>query len=160
MCIQATGDWRIGPAPLRYVMPRFGKLSLLMVEDDANVRFLLDVAARRAELFDPIVLVNDGRAALERLQSSDGPDLPGLIVTDLSMPRMSGLELLKAVKADERLRHIPVAIITSSDLINDRSLALAGGACSFVHKPYGVDALVRALTAIRESCGVAAGTAV
>lgn len=140
-------------------MPRFGKLSLLIVEDDANVRFLLEAAARRAQVFDPIVVVNDGKAALERLQSTEGPDLPGLIATDLSMPRMTGLELLKAVKGDERLRHIPVAIITSSDLPHDRELALGAGACSFVHKPYGVDALVRALLGIRESCGETAGTA-
>jgi chemosensory pili system protein ChpA (sensor histidine kinase/response regulator) len=141
-------------------MPRFGKISLLIVEDDANVRFLLEAAARRADLFDPIVLVNDGLAALERLQSSYGPELPGLIATDLSMPRMTGLELLKEVKSDERLRHIPVAIITSSDLPHDRDVALTAGACSFVHKPYGVDALVRALIGIRESCGEAAGAAI
>jgi CheY-like chemotaxis protein len=140
-------------------MPRFGKISLLIVEDDANVRFLLEAAARRAELFDPIVVENDGQAAWERLQSTEGLDLPGLIATDLSMPHMTGLELLKAVKNDERLRHIPVAVITSSDLPKDRDLALASGACSFVHKPYGIDALVRALLGIRESCGEAAGTA-
>lgn len=140
-------------------MPHSGKVSLLIVEDDANLRYLLETAARRAGLFEPVISAKDGQAALEILQASAGTELPAMIVTDLSMPRMTGLELLRALKSDLRTRSIPVAIITSSDLPNDRDLALEAGACSFVHKPYGLDALARALVAIRECCGEAAGTA-
>ena len=138
-------------------MPR-GKVSLMIVEDDANVRFLLETAALRTDLFDPIASANDGQEALDKLRTSQTPELPGLIVSDLSMPRMTGLDLVRAVKADERMRAISVAIITSSDAPNDRAMALEAGVCSFVHKPYGLDALAQALTAIRDSCETAATT--
>src|SRR5688572_28538104 len=126
-------------------MPLPSKVRLLIVDDDANVRILLEAAARRSGLFDPIVVAGDGQTAFEILSVSETTDLPTLIVSDLSMPRMTGLELLRAVKADERLRHINVAIITSSNIPNDRELAMAAGACPFVHKPQGLESLVRAL---------------
>ena len=140
-------------------MPLSGQVSLLIVEDDANLRYLLETAARRTGLFDPVVSAKDGQAALEILQTSAETDMPAMIVTDLSMPRMTGLELLRALKSELRTRSIPVAVITSSDLPNDRDLALEAGACSFVRKPYGLDALASALVAMRESCGEAAETA-
>jgi CheY-like chemotaxis protein len=86
------------------------------------------------------------------LTATDSARLPDLIVTDLSMPHMTGLELVRAVKSDARMRNIPVAIITSSDTPSDRDVAISAGACSFVAKPFGVDALTRALIGIREAC--------
>jgi len=122
----------------------------MIVEDDVNLRFVFEAAARRAGIFEPIALAVDGQAALDALRASDAATLPALIVSDLSMPRMTGLDLLRAVKNDATLRTIPIAIITSSDNPNDRDLALAAGACSFVSKPYGIDALTKALLALRE----------
>jgi CheY-like chemotaxis protein len=138
-------------------MPHSGKVRLLIVEDDANIRFLLETAAQRSDRFEAITATVDGQAALDLLRASDASSLPSLIVSDLSMPRMTGLELLRRVKSDRRMRTIPVAIITSSDAPKDRDLALGAGACSFVHKPCGVDALTRALVTIVDSCGEAAG---
>ena len=127
-------------------------VSLLIVEDDATTRLLLETAARRTGLFEPIASAIDGQAAIDHLRAGDACQLPGLIISDLIMPRVNGLELVQTVKRDERMRHIPIAVITSSDTPKDRGLVLAAGACSFVAKPYGVEALVRVLTAIRESC--------
>jgi CheY-like chemotaxis protein len=131
-------------------MPRREKLPLLIVEDDAHVRYLMEVAAQRSELFEPIMAAADGQAALDVLRAADVTRLPGLIVSDLSMPRLNGLELLRVLKNDATLHSIPVAIITSSDAPNDRELALAAGACSFIAKPYGVEALTRAFVAMRD----------
>lgn len=133
-------------------MPRPEKLPLLIVEDDAHIRYLMEVAAQRAGLFEPITVAADGQAALDLLRAADVAHLPGLIVSDLSMPRLTGLELLRVLKNDATLHSIPVAIITSSDAPNDRALALAAGACSFIAKPYGVDALTRAFVAMRDTC--------
>jgi CheY-like chemotaxis protein len=140
-------------------MHRPAKVSLMIVEDDANIRFLMETSARRSGLFEPICAAVDGQEALEHLRARDTSTLPALIVTDLSMPRLTGLDLVRAIKSDERLRNIPVAVITSSNIPNDRDLALAAGAFSFVHKPYGVDALTQVLTSMCESCGEAARTA-
>lgn len=133
-------------------MRRAGKLSLLIVEDDANTRFLTETAAQRTGLFEPITTAEDGLAALQTLQAAEAPNRPALVLSDLSMPHMTGLELLRAIKADAALRSIPVAIITSSDVPNDRELALSAGACAFVSKPCGIDALIRVLAQLREVC--------
>lgn len=134
-------------------MLRSGKLALMIVEDDTNIRILLESAATRSGLFEPITTACDGQIAWETLQAAETSNLPALIVTDLSMPRMTGLELVHAVKNDERMRNIPIAIITSSDVSNDRELALAAGVCAFVAKPFGLEALTQSLIAIREACG-------
>ena len=140
-------------------MLRSGKVALLIVEDDANVRFLIETAARRSGLFEPVLSADNGQTAWDALSTMESAQLPDLIVTDLSMPQMTGMELVRAVKNDVRLRNIPVAIITSSDTPSDRDVALKAGVCSFVSKPFGVDAVVRVLTEIRETCVEAATAA-
>jgi CheY-like chemotaxis protein len=133
-------------------MHHSGKVSLMIVEDDDKIRFLLETAAQRSGRFGPITSASDGQDALLELKSRETSRLPAWIITDLSMPRLNGLELLQAVKSEPRLRHINVAIITSSDGADDRALALAGGACAFVAKPFGLQALVRALVGVLDSC--------
>lgn len=129
-------------------MTREGLISLLIAEDDPRIRYLLEVAAERAGGFESIVSVGDGEAALEVVHEKH----PDLIVSDLSMPRMTGIELIRAVKADPATRSIPIAIVTSSDLPHDRDDALAAGACMFEPKPYGLEALTKLLAQIRDTC--------
>ena len=128
------------------------KVSLLIVEDDANLRYLLEAAAARTNLFEPIRVTTDGARALELLRSLPPAERPAIVVTDLSMPRMTGLDLIIALKGDPSLRTIPIAVITSSDVPNDREKALAAGACLFLEKPYGLDELMALLRGIRDSC--------
>jgi CheY-like chemotaxis protein len=140
-------------------MPASGKVPILIVEDDATIRFLLQTAAQRCGLFEPVVTAADGQAALEMLHANAPGNLAAIVLTDLNMPRMTGHELLRAIKADPVLRPLPVAVITSSDLPEDRELALAEGACLFVIKPYGIDALMKIFAALRETCREVAATA-
>jgi two-component system response regulator len=140
-------------------MPALGKIPILIVEDDATIRFLLQTAAQRCGLFDPVATAVDGQAALEMLHAKAPENLPAVVLTDLSMPRMTGHELLRAIKADPALRALPVAVITSSDLPEDRELALAEGACSYATKPYGIDALMKVFVALRETCREIAASA-
>src|SRR3954468_19339796 len=133
-------------------MPHEHKVPLMIVEDDANIRYLLSAAAERAEVYGPITTAPDGQAALELLRQLEPSALPEVIATDLSMPRMNGIELIRALKADPALRHIPVGVITSSDQPNDRNDAFAAGACAFIWKPHSLDALIKALLVIYESC--------
>ena len=132
-----------------------GKISLLIAEDDPNIRYLVQVAAERTGYFSSIRAVTDGEAALAAVQRAAGGEHPDLIVTDLSMPRMSGIDLIRALKSDGSTRHIPIAVITSSDLPHDREDALAAGACMFEPKPHGLEALVRLLRQIRQHCAEA-----
>ena len=126
-------------------------LSLVIAEDDQNLRYLLEAAAARAGGFGPIVSTPDGQAALDVIRGS-GPRYPEFIVTDLSMPRMTGLDLIRALKRDPDTRRIPVAVVTSSDIPNDREDALAAGACAFLPKAHGFDALTKMFTELRAMC--------
>lgn len=133
-------------------MPSEEIISLFIVEDDANIRYLLEVAAQRAGGFDPVRVAPDGQAAWEMLQQTDAPSLPDLIITDLSMPRLNGLDLVRRLKADAHLHSIPVAILTSSNQAHDREDALLAGACAFFPKPQGLEALRRVLAELRDTC--------
>ena len=131
-------------------MFRDTNLSLLIAEDDQNLRYLFEAAAARVGGFSSVVVAADGQAALETVRS--GGSHPDLIVTDLAMPRMTGIELIRALKKDPATKSIPVAMVTSSDIANDREDALAAGAFKFLPKPHGFDALVAMLADIRASC--------
>ncbi len=112
----------------------------------------MEVAAGRAGGFSRIESAPDGQAALEILRNRKRSDYPDLLVSDLAMPRMDGLNLIRELKRDPHTRRIPIAIVTSSDIPNDRRDALAAGACAFVEKPRGLEALTHVLEDLRDSC--------
>src|SRR5688572_29821880 len=126
-------------------MPEHGKISLLIADDDVHIRALIEAAADRSGGFGRIESAVDGESALNLLRTKQREDLPDLIISDLSMPRMDGLELIRELKRDPEMRRIPIAIITSSNVPNDRQHALDAGACAFMEKPQCLDALTRLL---------------
>lgn len=152
-----TGETRAGPCLLltHQLMTPDGKVSLLIAEDDPHIRYLLEVAATRTGCFSSIQAVPDGEAAMLAVRNAAPADHPELIVTDLSMPRMTGLDLIRALKSDESTRHIPIAVITSSDVPNDRDDVLAAGATAFARKPQGLEPLTQLLGELRNTCCVA-----
>ena len=113
-------------------------LRVLLVEDDQDHVFLVRRAL--ADLRGVTVTVevaDDGEQALERLArgrfAPGGP--PQLVLLDLKMPRMDGLEVLRRIRADEGARRLPVVVLTSSENQEDREEALRLGATWFVCKP-------------------------
>jgi len=105
---------------------------LLLVEDnDADVLFFKRALSRtRPDI--PLQVAINGLAAVKIL--SDGP-LPSLVVLDLKLPRMSGLEVLEWMKTQPKLARVPVAVLTSSSQESDHRRAHAGGVLAFVVKP-------------------------
>lgn len=100
------------------------------------------------------MLARDGQEALASLAvafSSQGKPLPDLIVTDLKMPRINGLELTVEVKVNPRTKHVPVVILTSSDLAKDRDAAVRAGCSGFFTKPGNVGELIDVFRAICQS---------
>ena len=122
-------------------------LSVLLVEDDAAHA---EITRRNIEELDrglrSFVHVKDGQAALDHLDAvrSTGA-LPDLILLDLRLPRLDGLEVLSRVKGDKELKHIPVVVLTTSEAPQDVSSAYARGANSYLVKPLDHSAY-RALT--------------
>jgi two-component system, chemotaxis family, response regulator Rcp1 len=120
---------------------------VLVAEDNPDDFLLLEAAWKRAGKGHALVCEPDGVALLQRLR------LPGmraaLVLMDLKMPRMNGLEALAEMKADPRLASIPVVMFSTSRLDRDVHLAYQLGASSYVFKPLGMPEFVRAATLIR-----------
>lgn len=134
---------------------RKGKTSVLLVEDDPHLRFFAYTAAERAGCFGEIVAAADGEDALTLIHQWPGGHeggKPDLVISDLCMPRKTGVELISALKNDPSTRDIPVAIITSSNIPNDREDALLAGATAFEHKPLGLEAYVKMFRALHHQC--------
>jgi len=115
--------------------------TILLVEDNPRDEELTLRALRKSNLLNPIVVARDGVEALDYLfgrgAHAGRPDaaLPQVILLDLKLPKLDGLEVLKTLRLDERTKFLPVVILTSSveeqDLVRGYSL----GANSYVRKP-------------------------
>lgn len=115
--------------------------TVLLVEDDLNDIFLVKRAFRMARLETPLQVVTDGEEALRYLRGegrySDRAayPLPRLIVMDIKMPRLSGFDVLHAIKRDGPLRRIPIVIVSSSNRVEDINRAYELGANAYMVKP-------------------------
>jgi len=120
---------------------------ILHVEDDPIDVVNLERAFARGGITHAIRRASNGEEALALLRGAAGdPGLrPGLILLDLSMPLMGGLELLRELKLDSRLRRIPVVILTASRHESDLRHAYELGAAGYVVKPLDFDEFVRAI---------------
>jgi chemotaxis family two-component system response regulator Rcp1 len=121
---------------------------ILLVEDNEAERYLFHRAC--AESRHPLVVYDacDGVEALDLLLHRNGFDdapLPNLIVLDLNLPKLSGLEVLAAIKNEESLRSIPVVILSSSSAREDIQRSYDLKAAAFVTKPEGLDEFFRAV---------------
>jgi CheY-like chemotaxis protein len=115
--------------------------TILLVEDNPQDEILILRALRRANLANPVDVARDGQQALDYLfrqgdyANRGGPDLPTVVLLDIGLPRLSGLEVLDRLRNDSRTELVPVVILTSSDEEQDRLKSYKGGANSFVRKP-------------------------
>ena len=123
-------------------------LTLLHIDDDPNDTALLRAAVRKANLPLTVHNVEDGEQAIAYL-SGQGIyrdrqlyQLPALILLDLKMPRATGFEILKWIRCHPELGHLPVIILSGSELQDDIRRAYAIGANSYFVKPLGFEALV------------------
>ena len=114
--------------------------AILLVEDNDDDVMLTKRALERNNIANQLIVMGDGVAALEYLQRAADPArgkprLPTLILLDLKLPRMDGLELLRRMRADPRLRRQPVVILTSSSEEQDIAKSYDSGANSYIRKP-------------------------
>ena len=118
--------------------PRGRQAVVLLVEDDEDHVFLTRESFRDARLACDLHHVPTGIECMQFLRReppyADAPE-PDLILLDLHMPRMNGFEVLEAIKADERLRHIPVVVMTSSSAEEDIRRVYQLQCASFITKP-------------------------
>jgi CheY-like chemotaxis protein len=121
---------------------------VLYAEDDPDDRLLAEMAYRESGAANPLVLVADGEEALEYLRRAgrhvDRPHWPqaGIVLLDLNMPGIDGRETLRIIRADPRLRRIPVVILTTSAAEVDIAASFDAGANSYIVKPTAYSGLV------------------
>ncbi|EYB66423.1 hypothetical protein DEIPH_ctg139orf0153 [Deinococcus phoenicis] len=93
-----------------------------------------------------VSVARDGQEALELLRHTE--HLPDLVLLDLNMPRMTGHEVLRAVKGDAALREVPVVVFTTSSEPSDRATCAAAGADDYILKPSEFEDLIETLNAL------------
>lgn len=114
---------------------------LLLVEDNPQDEELTLHALGKLNLANRIDVVRDGQQALDYLfrqgeyANRKGPDLPAVVLLDIGLPRISGLDVLDRLRQDPRTSLLPVVLLTSSDEERDRLSGYRRGANSFVQKP-------------------------
>ena len=123
-------------------------ISILIADDDVDDRMLIKDAFDECRLKNPLQFVEDGEQLLAYLrregkyENLKSEPLPGIILLDLNMPRVDGRTALDEIKKDERLRRIPVIILTTSKAEEDILRTYYLGVSSFISKPVTFEGLV------------------
>ena len=127
---------------------------ILLVEDNPSDVELTKRALMKNKVANKLDVVRDGQEALDYLFGAgsfaqrDTSSQPVVILLDLRLPKLDGLEVLKAIRADERTRRIPVVVLTTSREDRDLNGAYELGANSYVRKPVDFDQFVEAMKLI------------
>src|SRR3990167_8107462 len=114
---------------------------ILLVEDNPDHQELTLMTLAENNVLNEVVVANDGLEALEYLFGTgrhagrDPREAPALILLDLKLPKLGGIDVLRQVREDERTRYVPVVILTSSSEEEDIVASLEHGANSYVRKP-------------------------
>lgn len=119
-------------------------LDILIVDDSAGIRKILQRVIRQAEVpIGNMYEAGDGAQALELLKTQS----VGLILSDINMPNMSGLELLSRIKADDALKHVPVVMVSTEGSQAKVLEAVQLGAAGYVRKPFNAEQIKEKLAA-------------
>ena len=114
--------------------------TILLVEDDPDDEALAVRALKQQRITNDIAVVRDGVEALDFLfctgaYATRDPEPPFVVLLDLKLPKLDGLEVLRRLRADDRTRFVPVVVLTSSDEEQDIMRGYSLGANSYVRKP-------------------------
>jgi len=127
---------------------------ILLVEDNPDDVALTHRALKKSNILNEVVVAQDGVEALDYLfgtGSYAGRDTkiqPQVILLDLKMPRMDGLEVLQRIRADERTKFLPVVVLTTSSEDKDRVESYKLGANSYIRKPVDFEQFVNAVQSL------------
>jgi CheY-like chemotaxis protein len=125
---------------------------IMVVEDNPDDEELTLRALRQGKVANEIVVTRDGAEALEfmfgtgKYRDRDLSKMPAVILLDLKLPKLSGLDVLQRLRADERTKFVPVVVLTSSSEDEDMLRSYQFGANSYVRKPVEFGAFVNAVS--------------
>jgi two-component system response regulator len=132
-------------------LPKTPNQPILLIEDSPEDYEATLRAFRRSGLKNPIHRCEDGEEALDylfrrgRYADPASSPCPGVVLLDLNLPGTDGREVLAAIKGDERLKEIPVVVLTTSSDERDINACYRAGANSYIQKPVDIDGFVKAI---------------
>ena len=126
-------------------MASLEQIEILLVEDSAEDAEMTLRALRKNHLANRVHWVKDGEEALAYLFNSQAPKL---VMLDLKMPKVDGIEVLRQLKADATTRHIPIIVLSAHAMRNDREMALGAGGDEFDTKPVHFEQLLVKIAAL------------
>ncbi len=125
---------------------------ILLVEDNPNDEELTLRALRKANIANEVAIARDGQDALDFLFGTgkyagrEPPAMPAVVLLDLKLPKLDGIDVLKRIRADPRTKLVPVVVLTSSSEDEDMVRSYQSGANSYVRKPIEFSAFANAVT--------------
>jgi two-component system response regulator len=128
-----------------------GRKTILLVEDNSNDEYLTLRALKKYNVANDVIVAHDGVEALDYLfctgphANRDIRELPVVVLLDLKLPKIDGLEVLRRVRSDERTRMLPVVILTSSNEERDVIHGYKLGTNSYIQKPVDFGAFMDAV---------------
>ena len=123
------------------------EVEILLVEDNPNDAELTLRALKQRKLANQVHVCRDGAEAMAFFDGGAGP-VPKVVLLDLKLPKLDGLEVLRRLKADQRTKAIPIVILTSSREEPDIERAYELGANSYIVKPVDFEAFARAVSEV------------
>lgn len=135
-------------------MEDFSAIEILIVEDNPRDAELTLRALKKNNLANNILIAKDGADALDfffcrgKYKKRSFTNPPKVVLLDLKLPKVNGLEILKIVKGDKRTSHIPIVVVTSSKQEPDMKEAYALGVNSYVVKPVDFDQFINAMSSL------------
>lgn len=129
---------------------------ILIIDDDIDYSCLLELALLEAQVKHPIMLIHDGGAALVYLRQVvakhrlAADSIPALVLLDLRMPKVGGLEVLRWIRSEPLFAETPVAVFTGVEADDEQSQAMALGASSLQVKPFSYRELVDTARSLRD----------
>ncbi len=124
-------------------------LNVLIVDDSAPIRKILERVLRHANLaLGDVQEAGDGHQALAMLASQPSGNQIGLVISEINMPNMDGLELLAALKSDDRWKALPVVMVTTEGGQEKVIQAIQLGAAGYIRKPFTADQINDKLSGI------------
>lgn len=126
--------------------------NILHIEDDDIDSMVMQRAFKTLEINHQLIRAKDGLEGLQMLRGEGNYEklssLPNIVIMDLNMPRMNGLEFLEQIRADEKLRCLSVYVITTSNDENDKKQAFRYNAAGYILKPVDLESFKKVLTAL------------
>ena len=119
--------------------------TILLVEDNPHDVVLTQRAFAKCNLVNGLEIARDGQEAIDLLLGTPYRPLPAVVLLDLELPRIDGLEVLRRIRANERTQMLPVVILTSSKEQEDVGSCYRNGANSYIRKPVDFDRFVETL---------------